>query len=131
MDHDPTEIERMLETTPAMRPMDVEYVTRTAYQMEYGIFPHHDPVKKQQRPMALVAMHDKENTTEGGPIFTLIRQFHTHRIYKYFGLSWLEFLEVPCYQADLMFEITHAEIYQENRAGQSLADGLNEDLDLS
>lgn len=111
-----------------MRPIDVEFVTRAAYQMEYGIFPHHNAQKKRHRPMALVAMHDKENSMEGGPIYTLIRGFYTHRIHKYFGLSLTEFLEMPCYQTELLFGITQAEITQEERTGSDMAHQMDEEL---
>lgn len=73
-----------------------------AYQTDYGIYNHslNDPT----RPLALLAMHPKENTFEGGPVLSLIRRFHNFKIQD-LGVSMSEFFNLPYAQAMFLFEL--------------------------
>lgn len=102
-----TQIDTLLRELPAVRPSIAEIISLTSYQTEYGIFDH--DADRGMRPLALVALHPKEDAMEGGPLFTHIRKFHSHRIYKHFGLSLAEFMELPPYVVELLYEMAEAE----------------------
>lgn len=98
-----SELDRLLSELPAIRPTSAELITRMAYQTEYGIFDHQK--HGYSRPLASVAFHDKEDVLEGGPLFTHIRKYHSRQIYKSFGLSLLEFMDLPVYITQLIYDI--------------------------
>lgn len=63
------------------------------YETVFGIYNHQavDP----SRPMASVAMHPAENTSEGGLLDERLQQFVDKKVSHYFGLSLKEFLDYP------------------------------------
>lgn len=122
------EVRRLIEDYPAMRPSITQYMTTVAYQTEYGIYPYHQRTGLG-RPLAALAMHDKENVMEGGPEFSYIRRFNLYRVSYYFGLGLTEFFDLPCYQADLVLDIARMEMTQHGRAQETLGKQLQNDLD--
>lgn len=66
---------------------------------------------------------------EGGPLFTYIRKFHSRRVYKNFGLSLNEFLELPPYVADLLLEICEAEVIRAEATHREVAKQMNFDFE--
>lgn len=95
-------LDQMLRETPAVRPVAAAQLSLMAYQTDYGIYNH--TVSDPNRPLALIAMHPKENTFEGGPILSLIRRFHNFRIQE-LGVSMVEFFNLPYPQAMFLFEL--------------------------
>lgn len=109
-----SEFDTMLRELPAMLPTVTQAVTLACYQSEYGIFEHNNPKVSRDRPLALVAMHDKENVVEGGPQFSYIRRYHSHRIKEHFNLSLLEFFELPPHVVELLLDIASIELERNN-----------------
>jgi hypothetical protein len=98
-----------------------------AYQTDYGIYDHinaPDPM----RPLALMAMHDKENAWEGGPMFSLVRRYHTYRIHEQ-GYSLTEFWNLPYPIAAFILDMAEDTIRQKDSAAaaaeRALQNGLN------
>jgi len=103
-------IDQMMHETPAIRPTTAAQLSLMAYQTDYGIYDHiHSP--DPMRPLALGALHDKENTWEGGPIVSLIRRYQTYRIYE-MGYSWDVFCDLPYPQAMIIIEMAEDTIRQ-------------------
>jgi len=63
------------------------------YETVFGIYNHtaNDP----ERPMASIAMHPAENTSDGSLLDERLQQFADKKVSHYFGLSLKEFLEYP------------------------------------
>lgn len=109
-----------------MRPTAVEVITRSCYQTEFGIYDHGQPVS--HRPLALSALHDKENVVEGGPVFSYIRRFHRCRIAKHFNMTLQDFFALPVYIAELVCEIGEAEAADNDRTTSDIEKQLNMDF---
>jgi hypothetical protein len=63
------------------------------YETSYGIFDHSKKLGK--RPMASVAMHESEDVNKGSFLQEAIDTFVKRNIKDTFGLSILEYLELP------------------------------------
>jgi hypothetical protein len=121
------QIDALLRELPAVRATAAEIITLSCYQTEYGIFNHERP--HPERPLALVAMHPKEDVVEGGPLYSHIRRYYNYQIYKHFGLSLSEFLELPMHLADLLYDISRADATQHETTQRSVQRQL--DLDFN
>ncbi|ARV77243.1 hypothetical protein FDI21_gp072 [Pseudomonas phage Noxifer] len=116
-------IDQMLRDSPAVRPTAAAQLSLMAYQTDYGIYDHiHNP--DPNRPLAIMALHPKENSWEGGPMFSLIRRYHTYRIYEQ-GYSWDVFCELPYPHAMFVIEMAEDAIRQRDTA----ADKAQRELD--
>lgn len=121
------QLDVLLQELPAVRPTAAEIITLSCYQTEYGIHPHDRP--RPDRPLALVAMHPKEDVMEGGPLFSHIRKFYNYQITKHFGLSLSEFLELPPFVTELLYDICRADATQTESTHRSVQRQL--DLDFT
>lgn len=104
-------LDQILHDTPAVRSTAAAQLSLMAYQTDYGIYDHRHP--DPERPLALIAMHPKENTYEGGPLFSIVRRFHNYRIMD-LGYSLEDFLNLPYPVAMLLFEIAEHDITQKD-----------------
>lgn len=125
---EPSQLDTLLRELPAVRPTAAEYIARTSYQTEYGIYDHERLHGHQ--PLAVVAMHPKEDVIEGGPLFTHIRRYHSHQIYKQFGVSLTEFLELPLHVVELLYAMAEAEATRVESGLRSAQRQMESDLDL-
>jgi len=124
------QFDALLRELPAVRPTAAEMIGLSCYQTEYGIF-NHSRVRgpTEQRPLASVALHDKEDVMEGGPLFSHIRRFYQYRLHKLFGLSLNEFLELPLYMVELLYDIAIADATQQDHTHRDVQRQLNMDFD--
>lgn len=120
------QLDALIRELPAVRPTAAEIITLSCYQTEYGIY-NHD--RLDRRPLSLVAMHPKEDVLEGGPLYSHVRKFFNYRIQKHFGLSLLEFLELPPYLVELLYDIAKADATQQDHTHRDVQRQLNMDLD--
>lgn len=120
-------IDQMLKETPAVRPTAAAQLSLMAYQTDYGIYDHvHNP--DPMRPLALGALHDKENTWEGGPMVSLIRRYHTYRIFE-MGYSWDVFSELPYPHAMFVIEMAEDAIRQRGSAADRAESELRRQME--
>jgi hypothetical protein len=90
-----------------------------AYQSDYGIYDHvNNP--DRGRPLALMALHPKENTWEGGPMVSLVRRYHTYRIFEQ-GYSLTEFWNLPYPIAMFVIQMAEDAIRQRDSATEQAA----------
>lgn len=120
------QLDVLLRELDAVRPTTAEFLTRLAYQTDYGIYNH--DLLRNKRPLAMVRMHEKEDVVEGGYLFSRIRRYHINRIYKHFGLNLIEFMELPQYVIELLFEITQVESVVNESQAHALQQELNNSL---
>jgi len=70
---------------------DLDIIIREMYLDKYGISNLDDP----SRPLALVAMNQKEDYGNGNYLYERFDQFKIYDINKHYGLSVTEFLDLP------------------------------------
>lgn len=83
-----------------------QLLLRESYEDMYGIFDHTRFSK--HRPLALVAMHPKENPTSHSRLYNTIQRFCNSDINATTGLSLKEFLDLPREYVDLLFRVSTA-----------------------
>lgn len=120
------QIDALLRELPAVRATAAEIITLSCYQTEYEIFNHEKP--HPQRPLALVAMHPKEDVMEGGPLYSHVRRYYNYQIYKHFGVSLVDFLELPMHVVDLLYDIARADATHQEVTHRSVQRQLDMDF---
>ena len=65
------------------------------YETTLGLYNHGDEVARTSRPLALVELHPKEDTSTYSPLYRRIAEFHHLKIYEGWGLSLTEFMNLP------------------------------------
>lgn len=101
-------IDELFKSAPAMRPVMADMITQQAYQQEFGIFDHEQ--YGEQRPLALIAQHPKEDTYQGGPMFRFIRRYVQFDMRNILGITFNEWSDMPCYLAEQMLKIAEEKI---------------------
>lgn len=99
----------------------------TLYESKYGICPH-GPEMRSQRPLALVAMHPKEDTLKYSPLFARIHKYKALKIRDSFGLSLTEFLSLPRYYVLEIIRIAERDAYSESKDVDRVSKSLEEAL---
>ncbi|BEG72717.1 hypothetical protein [Pseudomonas phage PA1C] len=113
--------DELVRTLDAVRPAIAEMLTRKAYHKDYGIFDHDSP---EADPLDLVRMHPKENVVEGGPERTWIRKFVNYKINDIYGLSLLEFFELPFNDCLFMIELAESKAIQSTSQARQIEKDL-------
>lgn len=124
------QLDVLLRDLPAVRPTTAEILTRTAYQTEYGIFNHDDPHAAHRRPLALVAMHTKENVMEGSTYLSALRRFYNFKINTTFTISAKDFFALPVWETELYFEMAASTMEQAAQRGKKLERQMQMELDF-
>lgn len=75
------------------------------YETVHGIYNH--AIDDPDKPLAIVALHDGENTGIGSTLYERIELFAERGVTKHFGLSLSEFLELPTDVCDRILEISN------------------------
>ena len=88
-----------------MDSISARLVMLDAYEVTYGIFNHADAALSVSRPLALVAMHDKENVTVHSELYNTIRRFRRYKVSQHFGMSLTEFLSMPTEYCNMILQM--------------------------
>lgn len=83
-----------------------QMLLREAYETSYHIY-NHDAA--DANPLAMVTHHHKEEVSEYGALYRTFYNYRVKDVYKYWGLSITEFLELPREFTDLMMRIIDEE----------------------
>ena len=89
---------------PKLNPIDGRIILQDVYETHYGIY-NHLQQSSQRRPLASVAMHTCEDVNTNSQLETVLRSYHTRGVKDLFGLSIIEFLELPMDVVDMLFTI--------------------------
>lgn len=76
------------------------------YDTTMGIYNHGDDVARAARPLALVELHPKEDTTTYSPLYRRIAEFHNLKVAESWGLSLVEFLNLPHEYVEYILKLT-------------------------
>jgi hypothetical protein len=91
-----------MRVAPAINSTDVQLLLRDRYETTYGIYNHDVPANDRQ--LALVGMHLKEDTYRHSLLHERIRMFGVNEVHKHYGLNLKEFLELPTDVCSLILE---------------------------
>lgn len=89
----------------------MQILLREAYDIAYEIYDHRNG--SPNRPLALVAHHPKEDYGRHSLLYRTIERYRKYEIYKHYGLSLVEFLELPRDIVEFMFETLSEEAKRE------------------
>lgn len=70
---------------------EIQIILRELYEEAAGIAKLDD----KNRPLALVADHPTDGLRRLWPMHNRRREFALYEVYKYYGLSWIEFQSLP------------------------------------
>lgn len=73
------------------------------YETAYGIFNH--DADSSPESMSLVRMHLAEDPIIGFGLRERMSQFEERNVYGAFGVSWVEFKELPTYECMMLLEL--------------------------
>lgn len=119
-------LEELIEKAPRLKSTDAQMVLRDQYETTYGIYNH--AVPENDHPFALIMMNDSEDTVTHGALHDRMTQYLDCDIHKYFGLSFLEFIEQPTYVIVMQLELAQERIRKEapiTNALKKQLDGLS------
>lgn len=112
----------MIDTLPQLDAVDAKVVMREMYETRFGIHNHLNKFSK--RPLASVAFHGAENTIKDSMLEETLKTYANRNIKDIFGLTVLEFLELPMDVVSLMLDI--ADQISAKKEGD--IDGIQRDL---
>ncbi len=95
---------------------------REIYETKYGIFNHDDV--SLNRPLALVAKHWSEDTSGSYRLHELLEKFSLNQVNKYFGLSFVEFLELPTEYCESILEVAADRLKMDANVADSIKNEL-------
>lgn len=78
---------------------------REVYETHFGIFNHDDPKLQKEHPLALVELHPKEDTFSYSLAHRLMWKFRQYKIKEQWGYNYTQFLELPWYYVQQIFQI--------------------------
>lgn len=91
----------------------------------YRIFDH-ESVTARGRPLAVVAMHPKEDASTFSRLHRTIQRYDKQGIKDQFGLNLREFLELPRDYVELLFRLAVEKMQTENPKIEQVARQLDE-----
>ena len=100
-----------MKIAPAICSTDASLLMLDRYETAYGIYNHSNPI--DNRPLALVGMHWSEDSASGSLMYERISQHMNNNIYKYFGLSLTEFLDLPTDIVSYILEVSGKRLKEE------------------
>lgn len=115
-------VDELLRTMPVgLDSYTIKMLLMEAYETKYGIYNHDAP--DPNRPLALIAMHPKEDTRERSPLYETIERYRIFDVYKYYGLNLVEFLSLP---RDVVTEIFRQLTASASKESSRMANALKE-----
>lgn len=102
-----TVIDDLLARVKDVGSISAQILLREAYETIYRIYDHDAP--DPSRPLAMVAMHEKENVTEHGALYNAMRRYAASDIARRFNLTPGEFFSYPREITALLFNIVAKE----------------------
>lgn len=99
-----------------------QLLLQEAYEQSYGIY-NHDAA--DAHPWALALNSDKEDYTPFSPLYNLFYRYRVRDIYKRWGLSITELLEMPREFVELVFDISKEEDIKDQKLYKQVKDSVD------
>lgn len=119
----PGEIKRVQETFSAVDPVTGKFnpilaqiFLKEAYDIEYNIYNHDAP--ELSHPFQTSLYTEAKTVTKFTPLETLMEKYYHHQISKYFGMTFLEFIDLPADKADMVLDKAWEWIMREKQAAE-------------
>jgi hypothetical protein len=90
---------------PGLDGYTIALLWREAYETHYEIFNHDDLAAVKARPLALMAMHPKEDSYTYSPLNRFKWKYRQYKIKENWGYNLTEFLELPWHDTQQIFLI--------------------------
>lgn len=103
-------------------------ILQESYETLFGIFNHDAVNVAKTRPLALVAMHPKENVAEYSKLYRTVVRYKDHNIQSLFGLNIEQFLDQPLEMVELMFKLSVDHIRKDNVRVDAAAKALERQI---
>ena len=94
---------------PKLPPVDAVIAMYDLYESRYGIFNHQDKNSLKAKPLASVAFHECEDFTKGSLLEEMMNLYLVKRIKSIFGISFIDFMELPRDVIQLMFAVSETD----------------------
>lgn len=121
-----TEIDELLDSVDSVGGIDAKILLIEAYETAYEIFDHENV--DFNRPLSLVAMHEKECYGEVSGLRRRVERYNLHDIYNKFGLSLSEFLDLPRDYTEMLFSVVQEQAEREGPSLGKQVDKLERDF---
>lgn len=112
-------IHDLLDHAPRLSAPDAQLVLMERYETHYRIFNHDVDTSN---PLSLVSLHSGEDVCVGSMLYHRIEQFRDREVHKHFGLSFIEFMELP---RDICAKILEVCGKWQTKEGQTASDLQN------
>jgi hypothetical protein len=103
--------------------IDAQLVLRDQYEVKYGIYDH--TREDAAHPLQLVFQHWSEDTVTNGELHERIKRYIDLDIFKYTGIPFDRFMELPTYEGRLIIDAISQKIKKEAPKVQAAIDALN------
>lgn len=117
-------INEVLRIPQKLSVLDAKLVLSEAYDKTYGIC-NHDNLSADDAPLSIVAYHQAEETFDFSTTKQYITAYRKKRLYRLFGVSLNEFMQLPSEIADELLRQATEEIKQQNQSLEELGDELD------
>lgn len=88
---------------PKYNSIDGQIVLNEYYETLFKLYNHYSG--DNRRPLASVALHPEEDIIKNSLLEESIKTFYLRNIKETFGITYLEFIELPRYIGDIMSEV--------------------------
>lgn len=95
-------------------PILARVMLKEAYEIETGLYNHDDPAL--DHPLQYHLMTEKKMIAPHGLFKLLTKRYHDAQINKYFGITLLDFLDLPIDKVDTLLEMALEYITDEDEA---------------
>ena len=114
------QIQQLIDTSPKLKFTDAQLLLQDIYESGYGIYNHTQHAVDNSRPLALVAMHWSESNTDQSTLHERIEQFKERQVYQNYGISLIDFLNLPRDYCIKILEICGKAQMREGKIAQDL-----------
>ena len=104
-------LQNLFENSPRLVSTEAQILLRDIYEVDFNIYRHDHP--QATSPLGLVLMNWNEDTVSQGQLRERLEQYIDVDIFKYFHLSFQEWVDQPSYLCDLQIEIASDRIRKE------------------
>lgn len=107
-------LDKLITTTKRLEASTTVLLLREMYETQYGIFNHDAPGAAKAAPLALVAMHRKEDAYSYSMERHYLWKFRQYKLNEKWGLSLNDWLSLPFFMACDLLEIEQRIAMREN-----------------
>ena len=89
-----------------------QLILTEAYDIEYGLYDHDNP--ELEHPFQSQLMFEQEKILDHSPMMRLYETYSLYQIQKWFGISLLEFINMPAVRFDQLIKLSNKLAEEEN-----------------